>query len=118
VASESGVSGSDDVGALAKTYANAELILDVKTIGWSFLYFPTDFNNYRVMYSARLRLIDRQRQAVMAEEFCSYTPEYEDTNKAPSYDELVGNNAAGLKRELANAARHCVELFQRSAVRM
>jgi hypothetical protein len=112
------LSESDDVGALLQTYGDADVVLDIKTISWAFIYFPTDWDNYRVLYSARLRLIDRQRNEVIAEEFCAYQPEYEDTNKAPTREDLVGNNAAGLKRELAKAADHCIALFRANAFRM
>jgi hypothetical protein len=91
---------------LAKQYADADLLLDVQTINWSFAYFPTDWNNYRVMYSARLRVIDVKKAAVLAEGFCSRVPENSDT--APSYDDLVNDGAAGLKKELLVAANYCI----------
>jgi hypothetical protein len=82
-----------------------------------FIYVPTDWDNYRVLYSARPRVIDRQQKAVIAEGFCSYKPEYEDTNKAPTREDLVGNDAEGLKRELAKAADCCIAFFRSSTVR-
>lgn len=106
------VAQSDDVAALLQTYGDADLILDLRTINWMFIYFPTDWDNYRVLYSVRLRVIDRRQKAVIAEGFCAYRPEYEDTNKAPTRDDLVGNHAEGLKRELVTAADYCSAFFQ------
>jgi hypothetical protein len=108
---------SDDVGALLQAYGEADLILDIKTISWMFIYFPSDWDNYRVLYSARLRVIDRQQQAVIAEGFCAYKPAYEDTNQAPTREDLIGNNAEGLKRELLKAADYCTTFFRTSTVR-
>ncbi len=112
------VSKSDDIGALSSSYADADLILDVKTLNWMFIYFPTDWSHYRVVYSARLRLIDRSRQRVIAEDVCAYKPEYADTKKAPTREELVANGAAGLKQELAKAADYCLAAFRANAFGM
>ena len=112
------VSQSDDVGALLQTYGDADLILDIKTINWMFIYFPSDWDNYRVLYSARLRVIDRQQQTVIAEGFCNYKPEYENTNTAPTRDELLGNDAEGLKRELAKAGDWCITFFRSGTFRI
>jgi hypothetical protein len=38
--------------------ASAKFVLDVATINWSFIYFPTSWARYRVIYTARARLID------------------------------------------------------------
>jgi hypothetical protein len=111
------VAQSDDVTALLQTYGDADLILDIRTINWMFIYFPSDWDNYRVLYSARLRVIDRRQQAVIAEGFCAYKPEYEDTNKAPTREYLVGNNAEGLKQELAKAADYCSAFFRSNTFR-
>ncbi len=115
--SEPKVADSDDIGQLVRAYSDADFILDVRTINWLFVYFPTNWARYRVLYSARLRLIDRERQEAIAEEFCAHEPKYEDTSAAPTREELVGNNAAGLKRELAKAADHCIAFFGAHALR-
>jgi hypothetical protein len=115
--SEPKVSQSDDIGALVQTYGEADLILDVKTINWMFIYFPTDWSHYRILYSARLRVIDRQQKTVIGEGFCAYKQEYEDTKKAPTRDELLKNDAEGLKRELAKAGDYCITFFRSGTFR-
>jgi hypothetical protein len=60
--SEPRISESDDVGALAKTYADADMILDVRTI------------NRQFRQTARGR---------GGEELCSFKPQYADTSTAP-----------------------------------
>jgi hypothetical protein len=95
---------------LARQYSGADLLLDVQTVNWGFAYFPTDWNNYRVIYSAKARLIDTKTRKVLAEGFCSRVPEK--TDDAPSHEELLANQAARLKQELEAAADHCISEFR------
>ena len=97
-------------GDLAKVYDNAHLLLDVQTINWSFTYFPTDWNNYRVVYSAKLRLVDTRTGKLRAEGFCARVPEKSDG--APSRDQLLADSAALLKNELKVAADYCIGQFR------
>lgn len=92
---------------LSKKHQSSSYLLDVRTINWSFGYFPSGWNQYRVIYSAKAKLIDTSSQQVVAEAFCSRVPEK--TTDAPSHDELLANNAARLKQELQIAADHCVK---------
>ncbi|GGE57579.1 hypothetical protein GCM10007421_35270 [Halopseudomonas oceani] len=104
----SSVPSSDgDIEYLSATHANQDFALDVRTINWSFGYFPSDWDNYRVIYSAKARLIDLHKEEVIAEAFCARVPEQSSTS--PSYQQLVGDHAAGLKRELQIAAEYCVK---------
>lgn len=38
---------SDEITARTQAYPNAELVLDVKTLGWVADYLPLGWNNYR-----------------------------------------------------------------------
>lgn len=95
---------------IAEAYAGSDLVLDIETVNWSFGYFPTDWNNYRVIYSAKLRLVNTKTKSIIAEGFCSRVPEEDDT--APSYDELLANKAERLKQELKIAADTCIGQFK------
>lgn len=98
-----------DVKQIAGSYASSDLVLDVQTINWGFAYFPTDWNNYRVIYSAKLRLVDTKRRKLLAEGFCSRVPEK--SEGAPSHEELLADRAARLKSELRIAADQCIGEF-------
>jgi hypothetical protein len=89
---------------------SADVLLDVQTVNWSFLYFPTDWNSYRVIYSAKLRLMDNRSRKMLAEGFCARIPEKSDS--APGYDELMADQAARLKQELTAGADHCIAEFR------
>lgn len=84
----------------------ARYVVDVQTVNWSFGYFPTDWTHYRVIYTAKARLIDTANKATVAEAFCKRIPE--SNANAPTYDELTANEAAVLKKELALASDECV----------
>lgn len=99
----------EDPESIAQLYKEAGYVLDLRTINWSFGYFPTDWNNYRVIYSAKLRIIKTATSEVLAEGFCSRIPEQDETS--PSYDELLANNAERLKSELIVAADYCIDHF-------
>ncbi|MET4693035.1 hypothetical protein [Endozoicomonas lisbonensis] len=104
------ITDSSDVNTVSSLYNNSDYILDIQKVNWSFVYFPTDWNNYRVIYTSKLRLIDSRRSKVIAEGFCSRIPVESDS--APSYDELLKNKAEGLKKELELAARYCIQEFK------
>ena len=95
-----------DVNNLLSGFSDYDFLLDVKTIGWTAIYLPLEGDSYRVMYFAHARLIDINTKRVVAEEVCSYNPEYPNTNDAPSYEEL--ENGVGLKAVFAKSVEHCV----------
>lgn len=99
---------------IAETYSDSDWVIDIETINWSFAYFPTDWDNYRVIYSAKLRLIDTRDKNVIAEGFCSRVPE--ENEQAPSYDELLEKDAERLKFELQEAAVYCVDEFKKKVL--
>ncbi|KXI28290.1 YajG family lipoprotein [Paraglaciecola hydrolytica] len=101
---------TDKPAKIATLFPESDLVLDLETINWSFAYFPTDWDNYRVIYSVKLRLFNTKTKSMVAEGFCARVPE-EDTT-APSYDELVANKAERLKQELKIAADHCIGEFK------
>lgn len=100
--------GVSDVSAA--TGSVARFVVDVETINWSFAYFPADWAHYRVIYTARARLIDTANKTIVAEGFCSRVPA--SNAGAPTLDELTGNGAELLKKELSVAAAECVKTLK------
>lgn len=99
---------SVDVGEIAAASKGAgKYALDVKTLLWQITYFPTDWAHYRLVYSAQARLIDTETNAVLAQGSCKSMPE---TNAgAPTYPEMVAEDAAWIRLEMARAASACVD---------
>lgn len=110
------VAESGDAKVLASKYKQADTLLDVQTINWSFGYFATDWNNYRVVYSVKLRMIDTRSGKMLAEGFCSRIPEK--SADAPNYEQLLANDAERLKSELHKSAESCLGELKTNALKL
>ena len=84
------------------------VVVDVETRGWNFWYFAASFSRYRVGYSAVLRLIDGQSGQVLSQYICAVSAP-DDSNAAPTYDEMMADRAALLKKMLAERADQCAD---------
>ena len=101
---------------LIQIYTGADFILDMRTINWSFSYFSGDWNNYRVIYNAKLRIIDTKKGESVAEGFCSHIPDKNENG--PSRQELLANQAERLKSELMIAANYCISYFKENTLKI
>lgn len=97
------------IAELAK--GKSRYVLDVRTLMWQMMYFPTDWTHYQVLYTAKARLIDVENKNVVAEAFCKQAPE--SNAGAPTFDELLALNAARLKATNAAHAQACAESLGR-----
>ena len=104
-----------DVSKLASQYKDADLLVDVVTTYWGIVYFPTNWSHYKLLYSVKLRLIDTKQAKVIAEGFCTRKQETS-PDAAPTKAQLLDNQAAGLKKELADAGSYCTEEFREKAL--
>jgi hypothetical protein len=111
VAAPVAVNSRDTAQIAAAASGKADYVLDVETVGWSFIYFPTSWNHYRVQHQAQGRLIDVANKKIVAQGNCSRDVAYSDS--LPTYEQLVGNQAAGLKKELDVAAKECAAILGR-----
>jgi predicted small secreted protein len=110
------VAANDEVQTLVSTYPEAGYLLDIKTLGWMFNYYPSQWSRYKVTYTARMRLIDASTKDVVAETACN-TVQGDDSNP-PTKDQLLENGAALLKRYLEQAADACVDVLARDALKV
>jgi hypothetical protein len=111
-----GVQASDDVAGIVAANPGAQYILDYKSLGWMFNYYPTDWSHYRVSYSGRLRLIDAATKTVVAESACRSVQG--DDKNPPTKDQLLENKAELLKAHLAKAGAACVDVLARDVLRI
>jgi hypothetical protein len=98
---------SDDPARLAAAYPGGTYVLDVRTSGWSFGYYPTSWAHYRVQYGVKLRLVDTRSKSVVAEAAC--VRHDDDEPNAPTHDELLANRAERLKAMLHAHAQACLD---------
>jgi hypothetical protein len=101
--------GDDDVSKLAAFYKTHSFALDIRTINWGFLYYPLYWTKYRLIYAARMRLIDTNSAGVLAEGGCYSLSDKIAT--APTYEELLENGATRLKGEIEDIVSNCAQEF-------
>lgn len=101
------VGTNDAIEIAAAINGAAQYVVDVKTTSWGFVHLMTNWSRYQVIYAAKARLIDTRTKAVVAEGDCDINPE--SSAGAPTYDELLANQAARLKSDLEAVARQCVQ---------
>lgn len=101
----------DDEQSLSKDAGHKGVVLDVESINWMFVYFPFDWTHYRVVYTARARLIDANTGKRIAQAPCEYKSE---DKEPPTYDQLLDNKAALLKTMLVTAADTCADKMAKS----
>ncbi|MFC1771862.1 hypothetical protein ACFL3A_00765 [Pseudomonadota bacterium] len=98
-------SNPEEVAALA---SHDGIVLDVRTFGWGTMYYPFK-TKYKVNYMAQARLINAREKRLISAERCTINEEY--SENSPTYDELMENGAALLKKKLADASTECAARF-------
>lgn len=81
----------------------ADLTLDVRTSQWGFK--PVRMGHYGITYEGTLKLVDTRNKTVIAEGACLSLPV--DSDDAPTYDELLANDAMILKASLSSLEEFC-----------
>ncbi|MDR0183761.1 hypothetical protein [Lysobacter arvi] len=94
---------------LAALHPQSDYVLDVRSGGWMYAYYPTDWNSYWVGYSAQVQLIDTRTARQVSNLACNAN-----TNKhanPPSRDALHADGAKLLKDITASLGWNCVQLL-------
>jgi hypothetical protein len=110
------VAANDSPSTLASTYPGADLLLDVKTLSWMFVYYPSDWSHYKVIYSARVRLIDTASKDILAETACKTVQG--DDKHPPTREQLLDDHGALLKDYLNKGADACVNVLAKNLLRL
>ena len=100
-----------DLAKMAHTAGNADLLLDVQSLGSQFRYFPTDWNHYAVDSAFKVRLLDVRSASLIAEGFCRQTTQKDPT--PPTKDELLADHAARLKAILSTQRDACLKQLKK-----
>jgi hypothetical protein len=100
---------------LAAAAGGADVVVDVQTLAWSYVYAPTDWTHFSVGYRARLQVVDAKTKAVLLKGDCLWgTPKGEGVAQSV----LLDNGAAGLKERLATATSVCMDQFTAAAAKL
>ena len=111
VAPHAAIRRDDPEAIVAAAPAGARYVLAVGTVSWGVGNLPMPRSNYFVTYIARARLIDVRTKAVVAEAGCMQAPDGSEFNGA--YADLIANNGALIKTELAARADRCIHFLER-----
>jgi hypothetical protein len=103
------IASDNNVATLIKEYPGADFLIDTQTLGWMFIYYPSDWTHYRIIYNARLRVIDTKNGKVIGESMCKLMQG--DDKNPPTYDQLLADKAELLKTYLSKAAKECVPVL-------
>ncbi|GAB1597062.1 hypothetical protein [Lysobacter claricitrinus] len=94
---------------LAALHADADYVLDVRSGGWNFAYFPTSWGTYWVGYSVQVQLVDAKTGRQVSNAACNANTH--DHANPPSREELLANNAQLLKDVTTGLGWTCVQLL-------
>lgn len=106
----------DSASAIAKDVAGSAYVIDVETTGWNYMYDGFNFSDYFVMYTAEMQLIDVAKASPVAKGLCTYNSK--DENGTVSHEQLVDNNSAYIKEQLAAATAKCSDEFSRKVLNL
>lgn len=102
--------------ALAALHGDADVVLSVRTLGWSYAYYPTDWSHYWIGYGAAVDLIDAKTGKPLSHIDCGA-----DTRKSaikPSLEEMRANGGQLTKDVLEGLGWLCVRLVAKEAFRI
>lgn len=94
---------------LAALHLESDYVLDVRSAGWNYAYYPTQWSTYWVGYSVQVQLIETASKRAVSNAACNAN-----TNKhphSPSREALLADGAKLLKDVTAALGWTCVQLL-------
>jgi hypothetical protein len=99
----------DKAEKIAATQSNADYILDIRSTGWIFAYYPTTWDKYWVAYGVQIQLIDAKSGAQISNLACN-AGNNKDPN-APTKDAMLADGAQLLKNITQGFGWACVHVL-------
>lgn len=94
---------------LAALHPESDFVLDVRSGGWMFAYYPTRWGSYWVGYSVQVQLVDTKTGRQVSNVACNANT-HENPN-SPSREQLLGDGAKLLKDVTASLGWTCVQIL-------
>jgi hypothetical protein len=101
---------------LAALHPDADYVLDVRSGGWNFAYFPTSWSSYWVGYSGQVQLINAKTGALVSNAACNTSTH--DNAHPPSREQLVADGAVLLKQVTTALGWTCVQLLAKEELHL
>lgn len=101
---------------IAALHPQADYVLDVRSGGWMFFYYPTDWNDYWVGYSVQSQLVDTKTARQVSNMACNAN-----TNQSPvrpSREQLIQDRAQLLKDVTQHLGWICTQLLAKEQYRL
>ena len=102
--------------ALAALHGDADVVLSVRTTGWSYSYYPKDWSHYWIGYAAAVELIDAKTGKSLSQISCGANTGVSPIK--PSLEDLRANRAQLAKDVLEGLGWLCVRLVAKEAFRI
>jgi hypothetical protein len=94
---------------LAALHREADYVLDVRSGGWMYSYYPAKWAAYWVAYSAQVQLIDAKTGTVLSNAACNSNTQA--NANPPSREQLHADGAKLLKEVTTSLGWMCVQLL-------
>lgn len=94
---------------IAKEQTQGDYILDINSLSWMSMYYPTNWGKYHTFYMGQVRLIDRTSGLQISNMTCTINGRKEKNKNPPSKDDMLENQAQLLKDMLASQAWNCAQ---------
>jgi hypothetical protein len=94
---------------ILKLELDADYILDIRSGGWNFAYYPTDWNTYWAGYSVQVQLLDSKTKTLVSNLACTAS-----SNKhanSPSKEAMLADGAKLLKDMTTGFGWTCFQLL-------
>lgn len=101
---------------LAALHGDADVVLSVRSIGWSYAYYPTDWSHYWIGYGATVELIDAKTGKPLSHIDCGASTR--DSAVRPSLEDIRANGAQLAKDVLEGLGWQCVRQVAKEAFRI
>ncbi|MEH6414594.1 hypothetical protein [Pseudomonas sp. CGJS7] len=93
---------------IAAVHPETDYVLDVRSGGWMYAYFPTDWNSYQVVYSVQVQLVAKDGRQVSN---AACTANTKANTNPPSREQLIANGAQLLKDYTAALGWNCLQIL-------
>ncbi|WP_237056148.1 hypothetical protein [Marilutibacter chinensis] len=101
---------------IAATHPEADYVLDVRSTGWGYAYYPMDWNSYWVNYGVQVQLVETATARQVSNMACNASTR--DHANRPSRDQMHANGAQLLKDVTAHLGWTCVQLLSREQFKL
>ncbi|MGH8063235.1 MAG: hypothetical protein ACREO7_14615 [Pseudoxanthomonas sp.] len=101
---------------LAALHPDADYVLDVRSGGWMYSYYPTRWGSYWVGYSVQVQLVDSKTGKQVSNVACNSNTH--ENPVSPSREQLLADEAKLLKDVTASLGWMCVQVLAKEQFRL